>query len=314
MNAQVTLSAPEFFSPAVLMSLEVALTNVYWFKTDLRSFLGHTLSDRSLLRLLDWNDNKRRIVATLVGLLSRDPERYGHDLHLLMKEVAGIQDFSHLERFEESEEKVKLARDSVSALRRLLRLDIEQKEVGESERNKPAGKGVHSTPKSVEQLLARLREEFSLTLHDQDSRVHGLRLAEVLRELFSVFEFDVSSFRLTAERIEGTLKLEDTGIILEARWQGKPVGFGEVLKLGERVWREPEETLGLFLSLIGFAAETTRPCWDVGRPVLLMDGGDLMAVLDERIDLTQLLLRKKRHAMQSGEIFLPAARILVHIT
>jgi hypothetical protein len=34
-----------------------------------------------------------------------------------------------------------------------------------------------------------------------------------------------------------------------------------------------------------------------------MDGGDLMAVLEERIDFTSLLLRKKRHAAQTGGIY-----------
>ena len=38
--------------------------------------------------------------------------------------------------------------------------------------------------------------------------------------------------------------------------------------------------------------------------VVLMDGADLMAVLEERIDFVTLLLRKKRHAAQTGNIFL----------
>ncbi len=36
-----------------------------------------------------------------------------------------------------------------------------------------------------------------------------------------------------------------------------------------------------------------------------MDGGDLMAVLEERIDFVSLLLRKKRHAAQTGNIYYP---------
>lgn len=38
--------------------------------------------------------------------------------------------------------------------------------------------------------------------------------------------------------------------------------------------------------------------------MLLMDGADLMAVLDNRIPLPDMLLRKRRHAAQTGEIFL----------
>jgi hypothetical protein len=38
--------------------------------------------------------------------------------------------------------------------------------------------------------------------------------------------------------------------------------------------------------------------------MLLMDGSDLMAVLEGRIDLIQLLLRKRREASQTGNIYL----------
>lgn len=47
------------------------------------------------------------------------------------------------------------------------------------------------------------------------------------------------------------------------------------------------------------------------RPnMILLDGGDLMAVLDERLELPALLLRKRRHAARTGEVFIPAWRLL----
>jgi hypothetical protein len=35
-----------------------------------------------------------------------------------------------------------------------------------------------------------------------------------------------------------------------------------------------------------------------------MDGSDIMAVLDGRIELPELLKRKRRHAAQTGEIYM----------
>lgn len=37
-----------------------------------------------------------------------------------------------------------------------------------------------------------------------------------------------------------------------------------------------------------------------------MDGGDILAVLDERVDLVKLLERKRRHAAMTGEIYFRA--------
>lgn len=47
------------------------------------------------------------------------------------------------------------------------------------------------------------------------------------------------------------------------------------------------------------------------RLILLMDGSDLMAVLEGRIDLVQLLLRKRRAAAQTGNIYLRVHEILI---
>lgn len=43
---------------------------------------------------------------------------------------------------------------------------------------------------------------------------------------------------------------------------------------------------------------------------MLMDGADLYAVLEERIDLRDLLRRKRREASMTGRVLLTAAEIL----
>ena len=63
-------------------------------------------------------------------------------------------------------------------------------------------------------------------------------------------------------------------------------------------------TLGLFLSINGFTADGVTAHSLSGAVIILMDGADLMAVLEERIDFVALLLRKKRHAARTGNIYL----------
>jgi len=41
-----------------------------------------------------------------------------------------------------------------------------------------------------------------------------------------------------------------------------------------------------------------------------MDGSDLMAVLDKKIDLTYLIYRKRRHASETGNIYLRINELL----
>ena len=73
---------------------------------------------------------------------------------------------------------------------------------------------------------------------------------------------------------------------------------------------ELENTLGLFLSINGYSEDAIKAHSAGRKMMILMDGSDLMAVLEERIDLLHLLLRKRRHAAQTGDIYLPLHKIL----
>ena len=98
--------------------------------------------------------------------------------------------------------------------------------------------------------------------------------------------------------------LEGTDYLFEAKWQKDLVGVQDLDAFSSKVQRKLDNTLGVFLSMNGFSPDGIT-AHSTGRPsVILMDGADLMAVLEERIDFVTLLLRKKRHAAQTGNIFL----------
>lgn len=103
-------------SPAAINALKDALTSIYWYKSDLRSFLTHCLSEPTLLSRLNWDDYKREIVSNLVDFLSRNEDRYQGDLLRLITETTRIEDFSHLERLEDGADKAARAQKAVEAL------------------------------------------------------------------------------------------------------------------------------------------------------------------------------------------------------
>lgn len=137
--------------PAAINALKEALTNVYWYKSDLRSFIMNTISDPSILARLDWSDYKRNIVTVLIDFLSRNQNTYQNDLLRLMSEITKIDDLSHLARLEDGVEKVKKAKESINALRGLVedhfdmleeqRLREEQRKTGKSSRENKGSQG-----------------------------------------------------------------------------------------------------------------------------------------------------------------------------
>jgi hypothetical protein len=285
---------------------------MYWYKSDLRSFLSATLSNASLLSRLDWNDYKRNIVATLVDFLARNEEQYQPDLLRLMTEVSRMDDFSHLERLDGGAEKAKVAKTSVRALRVHTsghsKLTEEQDEI--EERRKTTHEALLRT-NAVKQSLEELTWEYYQLLSSNEPQRRGYRLENILRRLFEIFDLDPkASFKIVGEQIDGAFTFDTTDYLFEGKWQQEIVGAHDLDSLAGKLSRKLDNTLGLFLSVNGFSEDGVKAHSSGKRVLIRMDGSDLMAVLEGRIDLIQLLLRKRRHASQTGNIYLRIHEIL----
>jgi hypothetical protein len=299
-------------APAAIVALKEALTNLYWYKADLRSFLTSTLTNSAVLSRLDWEGYKRNIVGQVVDYLEERQDEYQADLLRLMLEVARVDDFSHLTRLEGGKEKAETARKSVQALRKLTTaheaLFDAQKE--KEERRRKAHAELLRTA-AVRQKLEELKTEYFALLRDGDHQQRGYRLERIISALFELFDLDPrASFKIVGEQIDGAFTFEATDYLFEGKWQRDAVGAADLDVLGGKLLRKLDNTLGLFLSVNGFSEDGVRAHSSGRRMMLLVDGSDLMAVLEGRIDLIQLLLRKRREASQTGNIYLRIHEIL----
>jgi hypothetical protein len=299
-------------TPVAIVALKEALTNLYWYKSDLRSFLTSTLTNPALLGRLNWEDYKRNIVGALVGFLEHHQDEYQADLLKLMTEVTRVDDFSHLERLEGGKEKASVARASIHALRKLTSgheaLFDEQMKV-EERRRKAHEKLLHTA--AVRTKLEVLTKDYFKLLGSQQPQLRGYQLEKIIRELFELFDLDPrAAFKIGGEQIDGAFAFEATDYLFEAKWQQDPTSAADLDVLAGKLSRKLDNTLGLFLSVNGFSEDGVKAHSSGRRMMLLMDGSDLMAVLEGRIDLIQLLLRKRREASQTGNIYIRIHEIL----
>jgi len=303
---------PKKIAPAAIVALKEALIHIYWYKSDLRSFLSCTLNDPSLLSRLNWEDYKRNIVASLIDFLVMHEDKYQRQLLSLMREVARVEDFSHLTRLDDGAQKAEKAKSAVAALKRQIgsldRLLSEEKEI---ERRREEAHRKMMAVTAVRDRLEELKKEFLSLVSSDNAQQRGFQLEKILRELFELFDLDPkASFRTKGEQIDGAFTFEGTDYLLEAKWQQEPVRASDLDVLAGKLSRKLENTLGLFLSLNGFSEDGVKTHSSGRRLIILMDGNDLMAVLEGRIDLVKLLLRKRREASYTGNIYLRIHEIL----
>lgn len=298
-------------SPAVLHSLKEALIYAYWFKKDLRAFLNSCLNDRAFVAQFDWEGQyKRAIVAQLVDTLAADQHRYFDELLNLILATSDIPDPVHLKRLDDGESKyanaiaaLKVLSESVGPYR-LLRSEYE-----EAARRREADRVRAESFQAMNAKLEELKRKFH-EIHTLAPQPRGYALEAFLNQLFALFDIDAKApFSLRGEQIDGAFTFEGE-YILEAKWHQGKTPHGDLEIFYGKIARRLDNTLGLFISMNGFQ-DTVFEMARQRRPnVILMDGGDLNAVIDGRLELPDLLRRKRQHAARTGEVFVSAYQLL----
>ncbi|WP_218975591.1 restriction endonuclease [Metabacillus litoralis] len=231
-----------------------------------------------------------------------------------MAELVKISDFSHLQNLEDGKEKAKAAKEAINALKELYSshssLLEEQKKI-EERRALATEKLVRN--KALNERLEQLKYEYYQLLgQSYNPQSRGYKLEIFLKELFLLFDLDPkSSFKLLGEQIDGAFSFQNTEFLLEAKWHKEPTNIQHLDAFNGKLGRKLENTLGLFISINGFTDDAVTAHSAGKKSMILMDGMDLMAVLERRIDLIELLSFKKRVASQKGNIYFKVNDILL---
>jgi hypothetical protein len=263
---------------------------------------------------IDWQNNyKYQTAAELVDRMAARSDMYKDDLLSLFKAVANFTDFSHLKRWDDPEQKIQTAQEKVETLRSHVKghLDLlEEKEKAVARKEEAEQKRTRSL--AFKNKLEELKSKFcSIAMSSSNPQQRGYELEKFLNELFILFDLDPkSSFKIAGEQIDGAFTFDNNDYLLEAKWQQKLVDAGELYKFAGILSGKLKNTLGLFISINGFSPECTTTKSEALKAMILMDGADLNAILDDRITLRKMLYRKRRHASQTGNIYFPVDKIL----
>ena len=297
---------------SILQPLKEALSLSFWYKKDLRAFLSVVLPDVGLVCHLDWTDYKRNIVARLVDTMAGNQSAYLDELLTLILATADIVDPNHLKRVEDGDRKYQDAVAALDTLRglvapyRALRTETE-----ESLRRQREEEARASVQRDIRLKLGELRELLYDLTRSADPQSRGYSLEKLLNQLFALFDIDAkASFRIVGEQIDGAFTFEGTEYLFEAKWQQDRASVADLDSFAGKIGRKLENTLGLFLAVNGFQNSVLTTYSQNRSQLFLMDGSDLSAVLEDRVGLPELLIRKRQHASRTGEVFISAYQIL----
>lgn len=309
------MAVTQRISANAISALKDSLAVVFWFKRDLYAYAKAVVAgEPTFLAGIDSTspDQLKRDSASLfVDRLVRAQDEHQDLLLALLVDVAAMTDFPQLRRAEESAKKIEEAKEAVARLRAVVepyeRALMEQQAARE---RIDAAKHTAEERRATSQRLAELKARY-FELLTMAPVPRGFALEKVLTAVFATFDLAPrGSFRVEGEQIDGGFGLDNEHFLLEAKWEKNLAGRDDLDVFAAKVRRRGDNTLGLFIAMSGFAP-TAVTLHTGNRSVLtLMDGADLCAVLDERVDLRELLRRKRRETSMTGRIYLTAAQML----
>lgn len=290
---------------AALQALGEALATAWWYRQDFERFVRTYVPHPEVLARVSFGGTNREASTGLLSLLGSDEGYTGTVIDLMAELCALDESFPHLRRLEDGEAKAEAARASVQTLRGYYESYagvIADREAAAQRREEARTNAAaqRATSDALQELKNRYTEVLRLPAQQRGYALQGL-----LHDLFVMFDLDPkASFAISGEQIDGAFSFENDDYLFEARWQDSPADPAALRDFAGKIDTKLKTTLGVFVSMSGYTDAAVSNHSHKGATMILVDGEDLYSILDARVSLPNALLRKRRHASQTGNIYL----------
>lgn len=298
-------------APPAWHALAEALATYEWYKAPFETLVRRLFADApAALGGLNFTETKRRIVAALIDAMRRRESEYQPLVIDALIELSQYDErFPNLARLDDGAEKVAAAQ----AARRLVIEVTEQYADLAQQRERLRAELAQQTAsadaqRTHEAIVQALKNRFMDMFAAIDPQKRGRDFEGFLNELFALWDLSPrAAYDLEHEQIDGAFTFRTDDYLLEARWWKEPLQPKELNDFRVKVDGKARNTLGLCVAVTGFTEGAIEKHSEGQSPLILMDGTDLMPILEGRIGLDEVLERKRRHAAETG---IPMFRVL----
>lgn len=293
-------------NPAAWDALAEALATYEWFKKPFESLVRRLFADApSVIGRLNFTEPKRRVVGELVdSLRARESEFQGLVIDALVELAQYDSGFPKLARLDDGAEKVAAALVALAEVKAATAMYSQLASDRERIRQEYDDQATRNGARQAQDVaLSDLHDEFLKMFASSNPQQRGIAFESFLNRLFALWDLTPrAAYSLAHEQIDGAFTFRTDDYLLEARWWNQPIEPKELNDFQVKVDRKARNTLGLCVAVNGFTAGAVELHSSAQSPMILLDGTDLMPILDGRIGLDEVLERKRRHAAETGNV------------
>jgi len=298
----------EKLPPHFLDLVSDALLKSFWRRRALHAFLRRSGIKDSFLATWREEETKRDFLYRVFPAL--ESSLRGPDLLRQMAVNLSEQtDFPDLAGWEDSKLKKDQAIASVSALKRYISKERETaadvKTQAETRKRVAEALAVARRRQADLGLLSERLNELASALGTQAA---GYSFQEWFYDLVGYFEvLHRRPYSVDGRQIDGTITVDGTTYLVELKFTQEPAGGPDVDSIYKKVHDKADNTMGVLVSISGFSAPAIQGASGARNLLLLLDHGHLYRMLGGTVTLSDLIMRIRRHASQTGKGFLAAA-------
>jgi hypothetical protein len=296
----------------IQMQLIETLCLVFYYKQPLYTFLrGLNVPQQIFLesqKLIE-SETKRKGLNFLIDSLLELPN--GEGLGPLRRMLDQLRNWTIFNAAENPEAAKKSVQDLAALIKQhdqTTTTNQEETERIKQLRQEQAQKRAMSERLSQQEIL---RDRFVALFSANNPQQRGRDLEKILHDLFKFEELNPDeAFVLQGEQIDGAFEIDGTHYLVEAKWLEQKTGPDKIAWFKEKLARK-FRPVGLMIAINEFTDEAIRTAQD-SKCIILMNGDDLMQVLEPTVDLDlKTLLRKKIAAFsRRGTPFITAREII----
>ena len=296
------------FPKDIMDCMKECILSIFWAKKDIVEFFennGCTSNDFRCSKKLETLHRAEVVNMVFSNLSNRTDDGLGQFRSMLKSltewDYFNPYYFGELKKLDEER-----AKKNILHLKQLQEIR-DQKIKLERQKKEEKTKNNEKKYVSIEQMKDKYLNLFSgkdtdgKTISDQK---RGYLFEEFLQELFQGQGIEVTEpFKITGEQIDGAIKYDGEHYLMEAKWQNKwstsESLYQFAMKCEGKLYGR-----GVFISVNGFSMESVKSLI-TGKAVrtILIDGADLMLLLEGLHTVKEMLDSKIKAAQTRGRIY-----------
>lgn len=298
MAAKITPRLIELTYEAVLKS--------YWRKNALRKFLSASHVSESFLATWAVEESKRDLLDRMFLTLQKT-DRGKAVIYQMARNLSEQKTFPDLRNWEDTDQKIQDAYKAVQELKHYLKEQDEEIK-NEKERAETQQRAREERERIQRSLTdkAKLQKELD-SLHTKiGTQESGYEFEDWFYRMLDYCEItNRKPYKTGGRQIDGSLTLDGTTYLVELKFQKDQSGATDIDSLKAKVDKMADNTMGIIVSMAGYSSVAKSDASGNKTTTMLLDAGHLYLFLSGSMAFSEILLRIRRHASQTGEAYLP---------